>query len=644
MPTPTAAGAYPRPRAADLPLPGSDRAEIRRHLEHADPRIVLMSLIHLTRDEQLLEELAPAAAPTTGEAEKTDLAARARDLLAEALTRPASPDADQPLPDPLFQRMASVCVGETVDPEFLPLLREQGGFSAREAVPAEVRATPPNGFHVVIIGAGLSGMCAAIKLAEAGYGYRVYDRNADVGGTWLANRYPGVGVDTPSHFYSFSFEINPDWPEYYSNGRVVWDYLRTCADAHGLRENTTFDTEVTGAHYDETTRRWTVTSRGPDGVEHTETADAVISAIGFFQAPMHPTFPGLDRFTGPVVHIAAWDPDVDLTGKRVALIGTGAGAMQVGPAIVDRVRELTVFQRQPSWIMPRRADSLVVPAGARWAMRHVPFHAEWFRTLTYWITADGNYPRVVVDPHWTMTESVSKANEDARQWLLAYAREELDGRPDLLEKAVPTYPPFGKRILRDCDWYRMLRRDHVRLETSAITHATAEGLATAGGESVDVDVVVLATGYHLLPMLDGIDITGRGGITLRDVWGEEDPRALRGVTVPGFPNFFVIGGPNSGANHGAGVNIITETQVNYILGCLGLMHARGATAIEPTEQAHDTYNETVDRALDGLVWSHPTVRGYYRNSSGRVIVSNPWRLVDYWWMTRAPQEDEYLLT
>jgi len=644
MPTPLTEAAYPRPRAAALPLPASEQADLRRRLEEADPRIVLMSLIQLTRDAKLLEELAPSVSSTTGEAEKADLAGRARDLLADALIRPASPDADRPLPEPLFQRMASICVGEAVGTEFLPLLREQGGFSDREAVPAEVRATAPDGFRVAIIGAGLSGMCAAIKLAEAGYDYRLYDRNPDVGGTWLTNRYPGIGVDTPSHFYSFSFEINPDWPEYYSNGQVVWDYLRRCADHYGLREHTTFDTEVTGAHYDEGTRRWSVTSRGPDGVEHTEHADAVITAIGFFQQPMHPNFPGLDKFDGTVVHTAAWDPEVDPTGKRVALIGTGASAMQVGPAIVDRVSELTVFQRQPSWIMPRRAESLVVPDGARWAMRHVPFYAEWFRTLTYWITADGNYPRVVVDPDWTMTESVSKANEDARQWLLAYAREELDGRPDLFAKAIPAYPPFGKRILRDCDWYRMLRRDHVRLETAGITHATAEGLVTADGETVEVDTIVLATGYHLLPMLDGIDVTGRDGVTLRDVWGAEDPRALRGVTVPGFPNFFVIGGPNSGPNHGAGVNIITETQVNYILGCLGLMHARGATAIEPTEAAHDAYNDTVDGALDGLVWSHSSVRGYYRNSSGRVVVSNPWRLVDYWWMTRAPQENEYLLT
>jgi len=644
---------HPRPDHTTLPLtgPGTDRDTVRAHLAGAEPRTLLMSLVHLGGGPAVLREFAPLCVPGADPDTVAPLAEQVRARVLDLLTgvtapaRPApagTPGTAAGLPYDLFREMAATYFGEPVDDEFTPLLLEQCGFSPREGVDPETRPTPPDGYHVAVIGAGLSGLAAGVKLAEAGYSFRLYDRNPDVGGTWLTNRYPGVGVDTPSHFYSFSFEINPDWPAFYSNGGVVLDYLRRCADGYGLREHTSFDTEVTSCVYDEALRRWQVVSRTAGGEPRVEWADAVISAMGFFQAPMHPDIPGLADFTGPVVHTAAWDPDIDLTGRRVGIIGTGASAMQVAPTIVDDVAHLTVFQRQPSWIMPRRATDLTVSDGARWAMRHLPYYAEWFRALTYWFASDGNHAKVVVDPEWTRPDvSVSAVNEDVRQWLLDYADAELADRPDLLAKAIPAYPPFGKRILRDNDWYRMLRRDDVVLETTPIGHIDASGVAIAEGDPVELDVLILATGYHMLPMLRSIEVTGRNGAVLSDVWGKEDPRAHRGVTVPGFPNFFVLAGPNSGAAHGAGANIISEVQINYVLGCLALLHTEGATAIEPTVEAYESYAEAVDAALDLTVWSHPTVRGYYRNSTGRVIVSNPWRLVDYWHMMRGPRRDEY---
>ncbi|MDI2129412.1 flavin-containing monooxygenase [Yinghuangia seranimata] len=639
---------YRRPNPADLPIagPGGDTASVRAHLAEADPRTLLMSLTQLTRDATHLERFAVVCDPANAESGAEAEADEIRDLLADVLTDPSFAGDTAPIPTEFFQRLASTYVHETVDAEFVPLLLEQCGFDRLPGAPELLRPErprPPEDFHVAVIGAGLSGICAGIKLAEAGYSYRIYDRNKDVGGTWLTNIYPGVGVDTPSHFYSYSFEITSDWPEFYSKGEYVLDYLRRCADGHGLRDHTVFETEVLACEFDETSARWRVVSRGPDGGEQTEWADAVVTAMGFFQGSVRPDIPGLADFAGTTVHTADWDPSIDLTGKRVAMVGTGASAMQVGPAIVDDVADLTVFQRTPSWVMPRRKDDLTVPAGARWAMRHVPYYGEWFRFFTYWFASDGNFVRVVVDPEWTAPGAVSEASEKMRQWLLAYAREELADRPDLFEKAIPSYPPFGKRILRDSNWYRMLRRDHVALVTSPIERVTPTGVVTADGVETPADVLILATGYKVLPMLDGIRITGRGGTALTDVWGDDDPRAHLGLTVPGFPNLFVLGGPNSAPNHGAGVNITAETQVHFVLACLGLLHESGVRTIEPRQDAHDAYNAEVEQALEQRVWSHPSVRSYYQNSKGRVVVSNPWRLVDYWTMLRSPDPADHIL-
>ncbi|WTW96329.1 NAD(P)/FAD-dependent oxidoreductase [Streptomycetaceae bacterium NBC_01309] len=628
---------YPRTVAADLPLPGVDAAAARASLAGADPRAMLMSLVHVTHDTEALGEFAAVCDPG---ADARDLVEALTARLADVLTG-GTAAVDKPLPDELFRAMVSAFAREEVGPEFLPVLRDQCGFDALEAPPREAPPAP-TGQHVAVIGAGLTGIAAAVRLAEAGHTYRVYERNADVGGVWLVNRYPGVGVDTPSHFYSYSFAVNPGWPAFYSSGPIVLDYLRKCADAYGVREHIEFETQVVSCAWDDDARNWTVTTRRADGTVAVETADAVIGAIGFFQDPMYPDIPGLDDFAGTVVHTAAWDPELDLAGRRVALIGTGASAMQTAPSIVDEVAALTVFQRQPSWIQPRRAADLAVPGGTLWAMRHVPGYAEWFRAMTYWTASDGNYAHVAVDPEWTSPEvSVSAANERLRQVMIAYAGAELADRPDLLAKVVPAYPPFGKRILRDADWYRTLRRDHVALCTDPIERIVPEGIRTADGGTVAADVLVLATGFHLLPMLRSVAVTGRDGVALAEVWGDEDPRAHLGVTVPGFPNFFVLSGPNSSPGHGAGNNFISEVQLHHVLACLDLVRERGARAVEPSAEAHEAYSRAVDAAMDNLVWSHPTVRGYYRNSSGRVVVTCPWRLVDYWHMLRTPDPGDH---
>jgi 4-hydroxyacetophenone monooxygenase len=626
----------------ELALPILDREALRRALAEGDIPTLLMVFTQLSRDESLLADFAPyIGSPYDGRSNELPaaLAAQLRERLLALLTG-ASPVTDEPLTPELMKRMMSVDVGEPVTDEFIPLLMEQMGFEKplpRRDRPG--RAMPPEDFKVVVIGAGLTGLLAGIKLQEAGYRYQTFEKNHDVGGTWLENIYPGVGVDTPSHFYSYSFELNPEWSHYVPVGSEMQDYLLRVTEKYALRRHITFNTRVTGCEYDETVKRWRVAVENAAGCYSVE-ADAVINAHGPVNRWSLPDIAGLDAFAGVAMHTARWNPAVDLKGKRVALVGTGASAAQVGPAIAPEVAQLTVFQRSKHWVLPNARQP--VSDGVRWAMRFIPHYAQWFRFRAYWFAADGLFANVQIDPDWPHQDrSVSAHNDAIREYCLASLRGQLEGRPDLLEKLTPDFPVFSKRIVMDIGWVAMMRRDNVALETAAIDRITADAIVTGDGRSIPVDVIVFATGFDVARMIGSLRVIGRGGRNLGEEWGAEDPRAYLGVTVPGYPNFFLTTGPNSAPNHAGGQNIVSETQINYILECLDVLVARGAKAMEPTRDAFSAFNAQVDRDLQGLIWTHPKANSYYRNSKGRVFLSNPYRLVDYWTMTRQPKIEDY---
>jgi 4-hydroxyacetophenone monooxygenase len=627
-----------------LEFPIRDEAALRQAIDESMPQLPLMVLAQLTGDETLLDRAAPYVKSMWQGATvfPPELDREIRDRLFSVLTRAETAHAP-PVSEAFLKKMMGVCVGEPVADEFIPLLIEQMGFEpAGRFVPAP-RKRPPEGYKVVVIGAGMSGIAAGVKLAEAGYDFRIYDKNDEVGGVWWQNTYPGVAVDTPSHFYSFSFLLNAEWPRFFSSGPVLMDYWRRVVEAFDLRKYMSLKTEIRSCVYDESAGRWRVNIRSADGQEGTVEADAVICAAGLFSHPAEPDIPGLADFAGPKLHTAYWDPSVDLDGKRVALIGTGASAVQAGPSIAGRVAHLDIFQRTPPWVMvrPDRDYNKEVADSFKWALGHIPHFAQWMRFYTYWFASDGTYAVVKVDPNWPESDtSVNAAGEAFRQMLLAGIQKKLGDRPDLIAKITPNYPVMGKRILQDSYWYDTLRRDNVDLVTTPIDRIVADGVLTKDGQHHPVDVLVLATGFTMTKMLRQIEFVGRGGQTLHDTWGEEDPRAYLGTLVPGFPNLFMIGGPNGGATHGAGVNIYSEAQVNYILACLDTLFETGAKTIEPTQAAHDDYNEGVDRVLEKMVWSHRNVTTYYRNSQGRNFISCPWRIVDFWHMMRAPKLDD----
>ncbi|WP_288586230.1 NAD(P)/FAD-dependent oxidoreductase [uncultured Methylobacterium sp.] len=624
---------------------------MRQALEGADIVPLTMSLIQLTGDLTLLDAVRPYVRGPWDYSHSVpnDLAAAIRSRLDAELDRIAAggiPALAAPAPEQI-RAMMSAAVGEEVPAEYVPMLLQQmglesGALAEPEALPEPEVPVDAGRFRIVIVGAGVSGIAAAIRLRQAGIPFVVIEKNPEVGGTWYENRYPGCAVDTPNHFYQFSFEPNNDWPRYYSHRESIWDYLNRCTDKYGIRECIRFGFEVVSAHFDEASHRWRVTCRDEAGRETIEVANALICAVGQLNRPAIPAIPGLPDFEGETCHTATWTEGTDLAGKRVALVGTGASGVQIGPRIAGEAASLHVLQRSGAWIVRSPNIHREVSPDKTWALDVIPFYAAWYRFQLFWGFADGLFQALRIDPAWQgAPNSISALNERYRTRMLRYIERELEGRPDLLAKAVPDYPPFGKRVLADPGWFSMLRRDNVSLETAGIARVEPEGIRLADGRLIAVDAIVFATGFQAGRMLWPMDIRGRFGRSIREAWGDDDPRAYLGITVPGFPNMFVMYGPNTNLGHGGSAMFLAECQVRYTLSCLTAMIAQGWSEIECRPDVHDAYNRKVDDELSTLVWTHPSVNSWYKNAKGRITTNQPWRLVDYWRMTKNVDFSDY---
>ncbi|OBF30919.1 cyclohexanone monooxygenase [Mycobacterium sp. ACS1612] len=624
----------------------TDPDELRAHLHDADPGVLVAVLAQLTGDASVIDRFSPAISyvpdpPERAAVTDPDTAEALTAAVIEALRTPQ--DAGAADNRELFVRLLPVVLGSDVDDEHVDLLLEQGGFHLSQ--PTLPRTVPiPDTVNIAIVGAGLAGTITALAAADAGVAYEIFDRNTEVGGTWLTTVYPGIGVDTPSAYYSLSREVNPDWSSYYPQGAEYQAYLVALADKHGLREHTRFRTEVEALWWDEDRRQWQIHSVDGDGNRDVSYASVVVTAAGYLNRPRWPELPGRDTFTGISMHSARWDPSVDLAGKRVAIIGAGCTAVQIVDACVDEVEHLTVFQRQPHWVAPRKRLTDDVPEHRRYLGRHLPYYANWHRLKSYWGTADNNYPIILRDPEWAKDHlSISAANDVLLQMCLDYIDRTFGAGTELAKKVTPDFAPYGKRIIRDPGgYYAALTREHVDVEASEPAAVNADGIVTADGRQLDLDVIIYATGYHL-DFLSTVDIRGRSDKKLSEEWGN-NPRSYRGGTVPGFPNLFINSAPNYSPGHGAGANFSMEVMAHYVIECLQLMALCGATTIEVTQQAYDDYVAGIDEAMAGTVWCHtPNAHTYYRSGSGRVVVATPYRLVDMWRQHRAPIEEHFLL-
>ncbi len=497
---------------------------------------------------------------------------------------------------------------------------------------------------VLVVGAGMSGILTGIRLAQAGIAFEIIDKNADVGGTWFENTYPGCRVDNSNHMYSYSFEPNHAWPQHFSPQPVLLKYFQGIADKYDLRKNIRFETQVETLVWDERRSVWRATLVGKNGTRETVEATVVITAVGQLNRPRYPDIEGIGDFQGPSFHSAKWRHDVDLKDKRVAVIGTGASAYQFVPEIAPEVAELIVFQRNPPWGLPVPHYHEDVPEGMKWTLEHVPYYDKWYRFWLFWMTTEGFLPMVKSDPTWNGSpDAVSAENAMLREMATASLRAQVADRPDLADKVIPNYPIGGKRAVLDNGvWLAALKRDNVKLITDKVVRITPKGVVTADGTEHEVDVLIYGTGFEASSFLSYLKVKGRDGQDLHETWGG-DARAYLGMTHPGFPNLFTIYGPNTNIVVNGSIIFFSECAVRYIVGCLKLVAETGAEAMEPKQAVYDDFNRRVDEANAGWAWGSPNVSSWYKNSFGRVSQNWPYGLIDYWRATLAPNPDDFVL-
>ena len=624
--------------------------QLRAGIAAADVITLLPAVAHLTGDLSVLrEDLRPdpllLMQPDAGFTEAQIEAARA--LAFEALVRHrdrGAPPAPDPAPEDLHA-MIEFLVGPATD-EWYSVLREElalSGADLRAPGWSKDEVAPGVPWRVAVIGAGMSGLLAAHRLRQAGVDVTILEKDDDVGGTWYENTYPGCRVDVPNHFYSYSFAQSSAWPQFFSTQPALLDYFRACADDLGLRPLIRFGTEVLQARFDVDEQRWRVTTRGADGVEDTEDYEMVVSAVGQLNRPKFPDIPGQAEFTGPSFHSARWDHAVDLTGRRVAVIGTGASAAQFIPHVADQAAELLVFQRTPPWLAPTPNYHDDLPADLCWFMEHVPDYARWDRLVQFWRMHEGLLPAAVVDPEWPdQHRSMSMLNEVVRQLLTAHLEAEFSD-PELRAKMIPAYPPLAKRIVRDNgSWPRALQQPHVSVHDEGIEAVTATGIRTVDGVQHDVDVIIYGTGFTASEFLTPMRVFGVDGVELHDRWAG-DARAYLGLTVPEFPNLFLLYGPNTNIVINGSIIYFSECEVHYVTEAVRMLLEGGHRSMDCRADVHDAYNERIDAANRTMVWGAAEVNSWYRNAKGRVAQNWPFSLLEYWQQTREPDPADYIL-
>jgi cation diffusion facilitator CzcD-associated flavoprotein CzcO len=479
---------------------------------------------------------------------------------------------------------------------------------------------------IVIIGAGFGGIGMAIALKRAGFhDFVVLEKSEDLGGTWHHNQYPGCACDVPSPLYSYSFELNPSWSRLFAPQQEIWDYLRMCARKYGVEEHIRYGCTVEHLDWDDGARRWNVaTSRGAgDGRTEELRARAVVAGAGALHIPARPDIAGAEGFGGVAFHSSQWDPSLDLEGKRVAVIGTGASAIQFIPEIAERAGHLDVFQRTPPWIQPR--PDVPVPARVREVFAASPLAARVVRDTIYWLL-EARGLGFVVNP-----KLMAPQEQLARRLI---AKQITD--PELRAAVTPDYTIGCKRILLSSDYYPALQRPNVDLITDHITGITETAVVTADGTAHQTDVIIYATGFQVIESVTGLNVAGRDGRKLT----ADTLEAYQGITLAGFPNFFMLLGPNTGLGHTSVVFMI-ESQIHHIMSCLRRLARDEADTIEVREPVVQRYNRQLQRRLGRAVWSEGGCRSWYLDADGVNRALWPGFTFEYWARTRRARRSAY---
>jgi len=629
-------------------------APLEAIVDDLDPIVALLSLVHVTGDRALLHRYGPLLEGTEvqqrsamvdfGEIGHKEadpaIVAEIRAMLVDAVE--ANPEPQLREPDPaLFREMLRLALGQELPEASIEVARHHGGFmtDTRVRVPETL---PPADFKVVVIGGGMHGINAAIKLRQAGFAYTVLESRHEIGGTWSVNRYPGAAVDTPSVQYSYSFDPNPSWTKFYPMKDEFLEYLERVADKHRIRDNIHLNTTMDSAEWNEERQLWIVKATR-DGEEATYEANAIILSVGVLSRPRWPDVRDRDRFRGPVLHSAAWDESVDLSGKRVAIIGTGCSGVQLTRAISEYASHVTTVQRQPDYIMPNPQALAPVPELERLAMERIPYVTQWKRTQSLASQLMDMRGMMAMDHEWhAETGGFGRLNDAMTKMSLDYLASKFPDDPEMVAKLTPPYPLFGKRPILDCGYYDALKRPNVDLVEGQLAAFEEEAIILSDGTRIECDAVALATGFHL-DWYSRMNFVGRSGRTLNETFTPY-PFAYEGITVPDFPNLFITHGPN--CNLTANAAVIGEQQVHYIVELLQTMVDEGISAVEPDVEATRAYNEwTQEKLLDTAWYRKGKAHGYYRHDeSGRIVIATPRHNSTVWHAMRQPNMDHFVVT
>jgi len=464
---------------------------------------------------------------------------------------------------------------------------------------------------VAVIGAGAGGIAMGIALKRAGFDFTIFEKSDGIGGTWRDNTYPGAACDVPSHLYSYSFELHPWWTRTYGTQPEILAYLERCTDRYGIRPHLRLGTAITRARWDEGARRWELNT----STDEQFTAEVVVSGLGMLNVPHVPHIEGAERFAGRSFHSSKWDHSTPRAGERVASIGTGASAIQYVPAIAPHVEQVFVFQRSPIWITPRIDEEYSPDQQRRFAT--VPLAARLHR-FGIWRNYQRGDPRAASEQTLMMTELAR-----------SYLARKIDD-PELRASLTPDYPVGCKRPLISRNWFPALVRPNVRLVTEPIVEITESGLRTRDGETYEVDTIIYGTGFKANEYLSTIDVIGVGGRRLHETW-KDGAEAYLGLSVPGYPNFFMLYGPNT--NGMTSIIFVLEAQVHFIMGAIRAMRRLNLAALDVRPRTFARYNEDIQSRMDASVWTAGCTN-YFRAPSGKVVTQLPYSSARYWARTR----------
>ena len=633
-------------------------ARIDAAIDALDPTMALMALIQMTGNRTLLnhywdaidgrqEELIETFVDINAHEERPTIdpavAAEIRDRLRVAVKSGKPPVMPQ-LDRPMFKRMSRLLLGQDLPDMSVDVAFQHAGFTTDSRV-RKAADVPPAGFKVIVVGAGMMGINAAIKLQQAGFDFTVLEAMDTVGGNWLTNTYPGAAVDTPSRIYSFSFEPNASWTQFYPRGPEFLSYLDRVTDKYGLRDRIQFGTWVEGAEWDEARKTWTVKTVR-NGKPESHECNILIMAVGPNNNPNYPKVKNLDAFKGPVIHSAAWDHSVDLTGKKVVLVGTGCSGVQVATAIADQVGELVIVQRQPEHILPNPLAHAPVAELERWAMEHVPFVAQWKRLQSLHSQMRDMHGMVMKDEDYAAkTGGFGPINDGMRMLCDGYVKSHFPDDPVMVELLTPNFPVFAKRPILDCGFYDTLKKPNVSIVRGELAEADESAVILGDGTRIECDVLLLSTGYEL-HFGRQFDIRGADGKTLKDAF-DPHPFSYEGMLITGFPNFVFMGAPYSYlvANHA----VVSEQQVHYIIELLQWMVDDHLSSFDVSEEATRAFVDDVDAALQNSAWVQcGSAHGYYRDKGAggqkKVILAIPRHNSRIWHDLRVPRQEDFHVT